>query len=165
MGRAVHLLTYADRLAGDLPGLRALMDGPLAVLRRRPRAAVLPPIDGADAGLRSRRPPGGRPAPGDWDDVAALAGTVDVTVDLIVNHVSTRSPEFLSFLLHGERSPHAGCSSRSTACSPTVPTEHLLGPDLPAAARPPADPRHARRRHAARPVDDVHLRAGRPRRA
>jgi sucrose phosphorylase len=108
MGRAVHLLAYADRLAGDLAGLRALMDGPLAVFDGVHVLPFFRPFDGADAGFDPDDHRVVDPRLGGWDDVTALGQGRDVTVDLIVNHVSTRSPEFLSFLADGEASPHAG---------------------------------------------------------
>jgi sucrose phosphorylase len=144
--RSVHLVTYADRLAGDLSGLRALLTGPLA--GRFDGVHVLPfftPIDGADAGFDPDDHRVVDARLGDWDDVAALAGEVDVTVDLIVNHVSTRSPEFHDFHLHGERSEHAGLFLTLDRVFPDGATEHLLGqvyrprPGLPLTAHTLAD--------------------------
>jgi sucrose phosphorylase len=47
------------------------------------------------------------PRLGTWADVARLARSHDVTADLIVNHISDESPEFLDFLAKGDASPHA----------------------------------------------------------
>ena len=127
MSRSVHLLTYADRLAGDLRGLRALMDGPL---RAFDGVHVLPfftPFDGADAGFDPDDHRVVDPRLGGWDDVAALAQGREVTADLIVNHVSTRSPEFRSFLRDGASSPHAGMFLTLDRVFPDGATEELLG--------------------------------------
>jgi len=107
MAHGVHLLTYADRLAGDLRGLRRLLEGPLAAFDGVHVLPFFRPIDGADAGFDPDDHRVVDPRLGDWDDVAALGAERDLTVDLIVNHVSTRSPEFLSFRTLGGASPHA----------------------------------------------------------
>lgn len=108
MSRAVHLLTYADRLGGDLPALTRLLDGPLAIFDGVHVLPFFTPIDGADAGFDPDDHRVVDPRLGTWDDVAELVRGRTLTVDLIVNHVSTRSPEFRSFLAHGEDSPFAG---------------------------------------------------------
>ena len=127
MSRSVHLLTYADRLAGDLAGLRALMDGPLAAFDGVHVLPFFSPIDGADAGFDPDDHRVVDPRLGTWDDVAALAAGRDLTVDLIVNHVSTRSPEFRSFVADGEASPHAGMFLTLDRVFPDGATEELLG--------------------------------------
>ena len=126
MARSVHLLAYADRLAGDLPGLQGLLDGPL---RMFDGVHVLPffrPIDGADAGFDPDDHREVDPRSGTWDDVARLAAGSAVTADLIVNHVSTRSPEFRSFLADGDESPHAGMFLTLDRVFPDGATEELL---------------------------------------
>jgi sucrose phosphorylase len=45
---------------------------------------------------------------GTWDDVKSLSGTVDLVADLIVNHVSSSSPQFLDFSKKGSASEYAG---------------------------------------------------------
>lgn len=105
----VQLITYADRLAGDLPGLRALLDGPLAGLFGG--VHVLPffrPFDGADAGFDPEDHTQVDPRLGTWDDVRALAEGRDVVVDVIVNHVSSTSEPFLDWLARGSASPADG---------------------------------------------------------
>jgi len=104
----VDLLAYADRLGGDLDGLRALLDGPL---RDFAGVHILPffvPFDGADAGFDPVDHGTVDPRLGDWDDVRAIAANREVTADLIVNHVSSQSAEFADWLEHGERSEHDG---------------------------------------------------------
>jgi sucrose phosphorylase len=106
---SVQLITYADRLGGDLAGLRDLLHGPLAGLFGG--VHLLPfftPYDGADAGFDPDDHRVVDPRLGDWSDVAALAADVDVMVDVIVNHVSSRSPQFVDWLALGDDSPSAG---------------------------------------------------------
>jgi sucrose phosphorylase len=105
----VQLITYADRLARDLPGLTALLTGPLEGLFGG--VHVLPffdPIDGADAGFDPVDHREVDPRIGTWDDVDALGRELPVMADLIVNHVAAGSPQFQDFLAKGEDSEHAG---------------------------------------------------------
>lgn len=109
MKNGVQLITYADRLGGDLAGLRALLAGPLAGLFSG--VHILPfyyPIDGTDAGFDPIDHTRVDPRLGTWDDVAALASATDVMADVIVNHVSARSPQFQDFLERGSQSLYAG---------------------------------------------------------
>ena len=103
-----QLITYADRLAGDLRGLRTLLDGPLAGAFGG--VHVLPfytPFDGVDAGFDPRDHTQVDPRLGTWDDVRALAEGRDVMADVIVNHVSADSARFRDVREHGDASPHA----------------------------------------------------------
>ncbi len=127
MTRSVHLLTYADRFAGDLDGLRTLLDGQLSAFDGVHVLPFFSPIDGADAGFDPDDHRVVDPRLGSWSDVAALAKDRDLTVDLIVNHMSTRSPEFRSFLADGEASPHAGMFLTLDRVFPDGATEELLG--------------------------------------
>ncbi len=105
----VQLTTYADRLGGSLPGLRAVLDGPLAGLFGG--VHVLPffrPFDGADAGFDPEDHLEVDPRLGSWEDVRALARGRDLVVDVIVNHVSSASPPFLDVAARGDASPFAG---------------------------------------------------------
>jgi sucrose phosphorylase len=105
---AAQLITYADRLAGDLAGLRRLLDGELRGVFGG--VHVLPffvPIDGADAGFDPIDHTAVDPRVGSWDDVGALAADHDVMADLIVNHVSARSDAFVDWLAAGDASAYA----------------------------------------------------------
>lgn len=109
MPNEVHLITYADRLGGTIPGLTELLQGPLAGLFGG--VHLLPfytPIDGADAGFDPTDHTQVDTRLGTWDDIAELARTVDITADLIVNHISASSPQFEDYLQHGDDSSHAG---------------------------------------------------------
>ena len=110
MKNKVQLITYADRLGGgNLADLRALLSGPLANLF----AAVhlLPffnAIDGADAGFDPIDHTEVDARLGTWDDIKVLGVDVDIMADVIVNHMSSKSPQFLDFLKHGSASRYAG---------------------------------------------------------
>ena len=99
MRNQVQLITYVDRLSGGgFRALQDLLDGPFEGLFGG--AHLLPfywPIDGADAGFDpiDHTQPDSRL--GSWDDVRALAAGRDLMADLIVNHVSSRSPQFEDF--------------------------------------------------------------------
>lgn len=106
---AVQLICYADRLAGTLAGLRQLLAGPFAGLFGG--VHLLPffhPIDGADAGFDPIDHTQVDARLGSWADVRALAQDVDVMADVIVNHISSRSPQFLDYSARGDRSEYAG---------------------------------------------------------
>src|SRR5690606_26607577 len=66
------------------------------------------PIDGADAGFDPIDHTQVDARLGSWDDVRALADEVDVMADVIVNHISSRSPQFLDFSTKGAESRYAG---------------------------------------------------------
>jgi sucrose phosphorylase len=105
----VQLITYPDRLAGDLPGLHQLLTERLPGVFGG--VHVLPfcyPIDGADAGFDPVDQRDVDERIGTWDDIAALSGKLDVCADLIVNHASRLSPWFQDVQESGERSPYLG---------------------------------------------------------
>src|SRR3954453_13189420 len=109
MRNQAELIAYADRLGGSLPALRELLDGPLDGVFGG--VHVLPffrPYDGADAGFDPEDHTAVDPRLGTWDDVVALGAGRDLVVDVIVNHVSTGSPQFLDVVARGAASPHAG---------------------------------------------------------
>jgi len=110
MKNQAQLIAYVDRLpGGTFRDLRQLIDGPfngafggLHVLPFFHR------IDGADAGFDPIDHTHVDERLGTWDDVAALAARVDLMADVIVNHISRRSPQFQNFDQRGEDSPYAG---------------------------------------------------------
>src|SRR4026209_594315 len=105
-----QLIAYVDRLpGGTFRDLKQLLNGPLRGVFGG--VHVLPffhPIDGADAGFDPIDHSQVDPRLGTWADVAALATDVDVMADLIVNHVSCRSPQFQDYHHHGDASRYAG---------------------------------------------------------
>ncbi len=110
MNNQVQLITYVDRLAGGgLDDLDALLNGRLAgVFGGVHLLPFFDPIDGVDAGFDPNDHTQVDARLGTWDDVRKLGTTVELVADLIVNHVSSRSPQFEDFSRHGSRSPYAG---------------------------------------------------------
>ena len=109
MKNSVQLIAYVDRFGGTFTGLRELLAGPLSGLFGG--VHLLPffeRIDGADAGFDPIDHTRVDARLGTWDDVAALARETDVMADVIVNHISSRSPQFLDFAERGARSKFAG---------------------------------------------------------
>src|SRR5574339_666482 len=110
MKNTAQLIAYVDRLpGGTFRDLQRLLDGPLQGAFGG--VHVLPffhPIDGADAGFDPIDHTVVDPRLGTWDDVRALARQTDVMADVIVNHVSSRSPQFEDYLRCGADSRYAG---------------------------------------------------------
>ena len=110
MKNQVQLIAYADRFSGgDLKTLGRLLHGPLKGLFGG--IHILPffyPIDGADTGFDPVDHTRVDDRLGNWSDIKALSGSVEIIADLIVNHVSTQSPQFMDFLAKGDNSAYAG---------------------------------------------------------
>ncbi len=110
MKNQVQLIAYVDRLSGGCFGnLNSLLAGPLAGVFGG--AHLLPfftPIDGADAGFDPVDHTQVDARLGTWEDVRALSNTVDLIADLIVNHVSSSSAQFIDFSKKGGDSHYAG---------------------------------------------------------
>ena len=109
MRNGVQLITYADRFGGGgISTVHRLLTGSLeGVFTGVHLLPFYTPFDGADAGFDPADHTKVDPRLGTWTDVGRLARSHDVTADLIVNHVSDESPEFLDFLANGDASPHA----------------------------------------------------------
>jgi sucrose phosphorylase len=127
MKNQVQLIAYVDRLSGG--GLRELhaMLAPGGVLAGLFGGVhLLPffdPIDGADAGFDPSDHTRVDPRLGDWRDITRLAADIDVMADVIVNHVSSQSPQFRDFAARGDASPHAGLFLTMQAVFPNGATE------------------------------------------
>lgn len=110
MKNQVQLIAYVDRFSGGgLREFRQLLDGPFNGLFGG--VHLLPffwPIDGADAGFDPIDHTKVDPRLGSWNDIRSLSSCVEIMADLIVNHISARSPQFLNFHEKGEKSPFAG---------------------------------------------------------
>jgi sucrose phosphorylase len=110
MKNQVQLITYVDRLSGGgFTRLNNLLKGPLDGIFGG--AHLLPfftPIDGADAGFDPVDHTQVDARLGTWEDVRELSGTVELVADLIVNHVSSSSPQFLDFSKKGKASQYEG---------------------------------------------------------
>jgi sucrose phosphorylase len=110
MKNKVQLITYADRLGGGtIAELHQLLKGPLAGLFGG--LHILPfyyPINGADAGFDPIDHRQIDPCLGNWADLKALGKDVDLMADLIVNHVSSASTQFMDYSEKGEASIYNG---------------------------------------------------------
>jgi len=106
MKNNVQLITYADRLGGgDIKALHRLLKGPLAGLFGG--VHILPfyyPIHGTDAGFDPIDHTRIDSCLGSWADIKKLGQDVDLMADLIVNHVSSASPQFLDYSEKGDAS-------------------------------------------------------------
>ncbi|THG29265.1 alpha-amylase family glycosyl hydrolase [Naasia lichenicola] len=121
--RGVSLLAYADRLGGDLRRLQAVLDGPLADLTGVHILPFYTPFDGDDAGFDPVDHTAVDPRLGRWSDLAAIGGGRELTADIIVNHSSALSPEFLDWTAHGTESRFDGMFLRYDAVFPSGASE------------------------------------------
>src|SRR5688572_23274063 len=128
MKNQVQLITYVHRFGGGgLRELQALLGGPLRGLFGG--VHLLPffhRIDGADAGFDPIDHTRVDERLGDWGDVRRLAQDVDVMADVIVNHMSTESPQFLDWVARGDASPSAGLFLTFDAVFPAGASEQDL---------------------------------------
>lgn len=105
----VQLITYVDRLAGDLKELHKLLADPMSGLFGG--VHLLPfftPIDGADAGFDPVDHTEVDARLGSWTDVRDVGKDFELVADLIVNHISNGSPQFEDFSKKGADSRFAG---------------------------------------------------------
>ncbi|MDP5142749.1 sucrose phosphorylase [Rheinheimera baltica] len=104
----IQLITYIDRLSGGkINNLHQMLQGPLAGLFDGVHLLPFyPPIDGEDAGFDPTDHTAVDSRLGNWDDIRTLAADFPVMADMIVNHMSAQSPQFLDVLEHGEKSPY-----------------------------------------------------------
>lgn len=125
MRNGVQLIAYADRFgASGVAGVDALVEGLFSGAFTG--VHLLPfytPYDGADAGFDPTDHAEIDPRLGTWGDVAALARRYDVTADVIVNYISSESPEFIDFVEHGDSSRYADLFLDVESVFPGGPTE------------------------------------------
>ena len=128
MKNQVQLITYVDRFGGGgLRELRALLRGPLhGVFGGVHLLPFFHKIDGADAGFDPIDHTRVDERLGDWSDVRALTEDVDVMADVIVNHMSTDSPQFRDWAARGDASAHAGLFLTYDAVFPDGATQQDL---------------------------------------
>ena len=102
------ILVYAERVGGNLGEIEKLLQ---SSLKDFDGVHVLPffhPYDGDDAGFDPINHTIVDPRLGDWTDFKRISETHELTADLIVNHASNLSPEFLDWQARGDKSPYAG---------------------------------------------------------
>jgi sucrose phosphorylase len=128
MKNKVQLITYVDRLSGGgVAALDALLCNELKDVFGG--VHLLPfyhPIDGADAGFDPIDHTRVDARLGDWRDVAALAAHTPVMADVIVNHMSSDSPQFKDFSAKGSASEFNGLFLTMDAVFPNGATEKDL---------------------------------------
>ena len=125
MKNKVQLITYANHLGGGkITELHILFKGPLAGLFGG--VHLLPfyyPIHGADAGFDPIDHTQIDPCLGDWADIKALGQDIDLMADLIVNHVSSASPQFMDYSEKGAASVYNGMFLTMDSIFPNGATE------------------------------------------
>jgi sucrose phosphorylase len=102
------ILVYAERVGGNLGEIEKLLK---TSLKDFDGVHVLPffhPYDGDDAGFDPIDHTIVDPRLGNWTDFKRISDTHELTADLIVNHASNFSPEFLDWQKNGDESPYDG---------------------------------------------------------
>jgi len=102
------ILVYAERVGGNLGEIEKLLAGPLADFNGVHVLPFFHPYDGDDAGFDPIDHTIVDPRLGDWTDFKRISNTHELTADLIVNHASYLSPEFIDWQAKGDASEFAG---------------------------------------------------------
>ena len=102
------ILVYAERLGGSLEHIEKLLSSQLADFSGVHVLPFFHPYDGDDAGFDPIDHTIVDPRLGTWEDFQRIAATHELTADLIINHASNLSPEFLDWQEKGETSEYAG---------------------------------------------------------
>lgn len=128
MKNKVQLITYVDRFGGqNLTDLRKLLTGPLKdVFGGVHLLPFFHKIDGADAGFDPMDHTRVDDRLGDWGHVRQLSQELDVMADVIVNHVSSHSPQFLDYSEKGNASAYNGLFLTMDSVFPNGATEQDL---------------------------------------
>lgn len=128
MHNKVQLITYVDRLGGgNLAALQALLDGPLAgVFGGVHLLPFFHPIDGTDAGFDPIDHTQVDARLGGWADIEKLSRTQPVMADVIVNHMSSDSPQFIDWSVRGEASEFSDLFLTLSSVFPDGATEDAL---------------------------------------
>jgi sucrose phosphorylase len=128
MKNKVQLITYVDRFGGQkLTDLQELLTGPLKEVFGG--VHLLPffhKIDGADAGFDPMDHTRVDDRLGEWGHVRQLTQELDVMADVIVNHVSSHSPQFLDYSEKGKASAYDGLFLTMESVFPKGATEQDL---------------------------------------
>lgn len=129
MQNKVQLIAYVDRILqnGNIRSLHSLLINELKDCFGT--VHLLPffhPIDGADAGFDPIDHTVVDSRLGTWEDVKALAKDIDVMADLIVNHVSDQSPQFINYDQKGAASDYVSLFLTMSTVFPQGATEAEL---------------------------------------
>ena len=108
MKNQVQLITYVDRLTAEgIDNVTNMLQEQLSGLFSG--VHLLPffyPIDGSDAGFDPIDHAQVDPRLGTWENLKMLGDNTEIMADLIVNHASAQSPEFLDVLSKGPDSDY-----------------------------------------------------------
>lgn len=128
MKNKVQLITYVDRFGGsNLTQLQDLLTGPLKdVFGGVHLLPFFHKIDGADAGFDPIDHTRVDERLGDWSHIKSLAQEVDVMADVIVNHMSSESSQFLDYSAKGAASEYDGLFLTMSSVFPNGATEKEL---------------------------------------
>ena len=102
----VQLITYPDSLGGDLKALNQMLRTHFAGLFAG--VHILPPFpSSADRGFAPQTYFEIEPRFGGWEDIRRISEHSDIVLDLMVNHISRKSPYFQDFQQKGRASQYA----------------------------------------------------------
>jgi sucrose phosphorylase len=102
------ILVYAERVGGNLGEIEKLLANELADFSGVHVLPFFHPYDGDDAGFDPIDHKIVDPRLGNWADFKRISQTHELTADLIVNHASALSPEFIDWQEKGDASEFAG---------------------------------------------------------
>ena len=99
----MDLITYPDALGGNLKSLQKILDSSFSGIFTG--LHILPPYPSSgDRGFAPINYKKIDPRFGDWGDIRSLAQNYEITLDLMVNHVSAKSKMFQDYLKRGDDS-------------------------------------------------------------
>lgn len=120
------ILVYAERVGGNLGEIEKLLQGPLKEFHGIHVLPFFHPYDGDDAGFDPIDHTIVDPRLGDWSDFKRISQTHELTADLIVNHASNLSPEFLDWQEKGDASAYNGMFLTFDTVFPNGGTEEMI---------------------------------------
>ena len=120
------ILVYAERLGGSLSHIEKLLANELSDFSGVHVLPFFHPFDGDDAGFDPIDHTIVDPRLGSWEDFRRISATHELTADLIINHASNLSPEFLDWQEKGDSSEFAGMFLTFDKVFPTGGTEETI---------------------------------------
>jgi sucrose phosphorylase len=120
------ILVYAERVGGNLGEIEKLLKGPLKDFDGIHVLPFFHPYDGDDAGFDPIDHTIVDPRLGTWSDFKRISQTHELTADLIVNHASNLSPEFLDWQEKGDASEYNGLFLTFDTVFPNGGTEEMI---------------------------------------
>ncbi len=102
----VQLIAYPDRIGNNLGDLALFLEKHLEGLVGGVHILPIYPSN-ADTGFSPLTHMDVDPAYGSWADIERISSRIDLCLDLIINHMSDESAEFLDFIEKGDASQYA----------------------------------------------------------